>query len=109
MNTAVITIKVRPEIKRKAQKLAQDLGFNLSSLIKGLLNQIIKTRTVTFSVNDEIPSDHMIQALKESAEDIKAGRVSPTFTETNDAIKWLNSDDKKYENKIRRKFQKTIR
>jgi hypothetical protein len=34
----------------------------------------------------------MIDSLKESRADIKAGRVSPAFTDAKSAIEWLHND-----------------
>lgn len=100
MNTAVVNVKVNPKVKKDAQKVAERLGLSLSSLINGYLRHLIKTETVTFSLKEE-PSEYMIQALKESKADIKAGRVSPTFTNAKDAIAWLNNPKKKYANQLR--------
>lgn len=74
MNTAVINIKTEPQVKKKAQVVAEEMGISLSSLINGFLRHLIKTKTVTFTAHEE-PSPWLIQALKESREDIKAGRV----------------------------------
>lgn len=105
MNTAVVNVKVDPMVKKSAQKIARELGISLSGLINGYLRQLIRTKTVTFSTNREIPSDYMIKALKESEEDIKAGRVSPTFTNAKDAIAWLDNPRKKYANQIQQKVR----
>ena len=96
MNTAVINIKINPQVKKDAQKVAGKLGLSLSSLINGYLRQLIKTKTVTFSLREE-PSEYMIQALKESRKDIKAGRVI-SFKKHNDALDYLDkiiADEKK--------------
>ena len=74
MNTAVINVKVSPGLKAEAQSIAEELGFSLSSLVNACLKQVVRTKTVTFSAS-EIPSDYLAKALKESAKDIKAGRV----------------------------------
>lgn len=87
--TTLISVKVQPDVKKKAKRLAYELGFSLSSLINGLLKQVIKTRTVTFSAIDETPSDYMIQALKESKKDIKAGRVT-SFYKPEQVITYLD-------------------
>ncbi|KKR31595.1 MAG: Addiction module antitoxin, RelB/DinJ family [Candidatus Gottesmanbacteria bacterium GW2011_GWA2_41_12] len=100
MNTAVINVKVDPRIKKKAQKVASELGFSLSSLINAYLRDIIRTKTVNFSAADENPSDYLIKSLKEAEKDIKAGRVSPRFDNANDATKWLNNPKKKYANQV---------
>ena len=74
MNTAVINIKTDPLLKTKAQKVASELGFSLSSLINAYLKQLVQTKTVSFSL-EEKPSKYLLKSLKESEEDIKAGRV----------------------------------
>lgn len=94
MNTAVINVKVDPKVKKRAQITAASLGFSLSSLINGYLNQLINTKTVHFSALEEEPSEYMIQALRESEEDRKKSKVSPAFDNAKDAISWLNSPHK---------------
>lgn len=101
MNTAVVNVKVNPKVKKDAQKIAAELGLSLSSLINGYLKQIIRTRKVSFDLSEE-PSEYMIQALKESKADIKAGRISQSFDNSKDAITYLNhlieSDQKSKKN-----------
>ena len=98
MNTAIINVKVEPITKRKARRVAEDLGLSLSGLVNGLLKQVIRTKTVTLSVSDEEPTEYMLKALKESSEDIKRGRVI-SFENGADAIKYFKTklivDEKK--------------
>lgn len=101
MNTAVVNVKVDPKVKSEAKKVAQDLGFSLSSLINAYLKQLIKTKTITYSAVSEEPTGYLLEELKKSIEDIKANRVSPAFTNSQDAIKWLNNPKKKYANQVR--------
>ena len=75
MNTASILIKTDPEIKVKAQKTAERMGLSLTSIINHYLKHFITTETITFSARDEIPSQYLVDALKESEADVKAGRV----------------------------------
>lgn len=74
MQTAVINLRVEPQTKEKAQIVARQLGLSLSAVIEGFLAHLIRTKTVHFSLKEE-PTEYMLQALKESKEDIKAGRV----------------------------------
>lgn len=53
MQTAIIHIRTDPEVKIKAQKIAKELGFSLSSLLNAWLHHLIKTKTVTFSLVDK--------------------------------------------------------
>lgn len=96
MNTAVVIAKIDPRIKEKAQKAAAELGISLSSVINASLREFIERKTVTFRT-PEIPSDYLIKSLKESAEDIKMGRVI-SFKNPKVALKFLDKmieDDRK--------------
>jgi len=89
MNTAIINIKINPKVKTQAQQVVEELGLSLSGVINAFLKQLVRTKSVSFTVSEE-PTTHMLQALKESEEDVKAGRVSPSFTNAKDAIGWLH-------------------
>ena len=89
MNTTVINIKTDSKVKAQAQKVASELGFSLSALINGYLNQLVKTKTVHFSALEETPSEYMIQALRESEEDRKAGRYK-SFDSADQALAYLD-------------------
>lgn len=91
MNTAVINIKTQLSVKKQAQQIVEDLGLTLSSAINAFLKDLIRNKTINFSLN-ETPSKYLIEQLKRSQEDIKKGRISPTFSNAKDAVKWLNSD-----------------
>jgi len=96
MNTTAITIKIDPQTKKEAQAIAEEFGLNLSSLVKSLLKNVIRTKRIEFDLEE--PSDYLIEMLKESEEDRKAGRVSPGFTNADDATAWLNDPHARYEN-----------
>ena len=89
-NTAVVNIKTNPKTKAKAQKIASELGFSLSSLINGYLKQLVKTKAIHFSLVQEEPSEYMIQAIRESEEDRRVGR----YKSFGSADKALNFVDK---------------
>ncbi len=97
MNTAVINLKIDLKTKKEAQKIAEELGVSLSSIIKSQLRQLVRTKKAILST-EEKPTEWMLNALKESREDIKAGRVSPGFDNVDDAIRWLKNPKKGYEN-----------
>src|SRR3989338_5603842 len=102
MNSAVVNIKIEPQVKREAQKLAEKLGLPLSALIKSYLKQIIRAQEVVLTVSEE-PTEYLLKALKESGKDIKAGRISPAFSNAKDASKWLKGSGK-YDRSFRRKI-----
>jgi len=80
MNTRAIYIKTQPEVKAKAQKIAKNKG----------LRQFAKIKSVTFSAKEERPSKYLIESLKKSEEDIKAGRVI-SFDSGEAAVKYFQS------------------
>lgn len=91
MNTTAIYIRTEPRMKAEAQKVARELGFSLSSLVKAWLKQLIKTKTVTFSVEDEIPNEYTRVILKQAEENLKKGKHSPIFKTGEEAVAWLEN------------------
>ena len=88
MNTAVINVKVNPQTKKEAQMVAEELGISLSGLVNGFLKNLVRTKTISFMVSEE-PSEYLLQSLKESKEDINAGRVI-SFKNPTDALSYLD-------------------
>lgn len=98
MNTVSILIKTDLQLKIKAQKIASKMGLSLTSIINRYLKHFITTETITFSTRDEKPTQYLINALKESEEDVKAGRVI-SFKSKQDELDYL---DKEIEDERRR-------
>lgn len=97
MNATSIHIKIEEHIKDQAQKTADELGLSLSAVVKALLKQFIRTKQLSVGIH-EIPNDYLLHSLKQSDEDIKKGRVSPSFDNAKDAIAWLHNPKRKYQN-----------
>lgn len=97
MKTAIINVKTEPWVKERAQKVSEEMGLALGSLINGFLHNLIKTRRVEFKAYaNEEPSEFMLQAMAEAAEDEKQGRVSPAFADPKKALAWLDKEAKKH-------------
>jgi addiction module RelB/DinJ family antitoxin len=99
MNTTSLHIQIEPVIKQEAQKTAQELGLSLSSVVKALLKQFIRTKQLSVGIEErpEIPNTRLMQDLKQSEEDIKAGRTIK-FKNIEEAITYVDSlisDDKR--------------
>lgn len=88
MNSAVINIKTQAETKIQAKEVARELGFSLSALINAFLKHLVRTKRVTFGVNEE-PSEYLISLMKKAKEDRRKGKGSPIFDNAEDSIKWL--------------------
>lgn len=89
MNSAAIYIKTEIKTKEKAQRIAKELGLSLSAVVNAFLKQFIKTKTVTFSVNDEIPNKETLAIMKEAEENYKKGNTSPAFRNSEEELKWF--------------------
>jgi len=95
MSTVVINIRTNQDVKTKAQKIASEMGLSLSALINSYLSQVIRTKTTVISAT-EGPTKYMLDSLKESSEDIKAGRVI-SFKDLDQELDFLDKmidDDK---------------
>lgn len=87
----LISIRTDKAVKDAAKKLAQDLGFPLSTLVNSYLKQFIRTREAHFSVAPRMTPE--LEAIIEEAErDIAQGKnISPAFSSMKDAIRYLHS------------------
>jgi antitoxin component of RelBE/YafQ-DinJ toxin-antitoxin module len=65
------------------------LGLPLSAVMKVLLKQIIRTKHLSVGIS-EIPNEYLRKSLKQSEEDIKAGRVI-SFKNSKDALSYIDS------------------
>ena len=87
----VIHIKTDAQVKENAQKLALELGLNLSDVFNASLRNFIRTREVYFS---DIPrmTPELEKLLDTVEDDIKNKRnLSPSFKTVGKAIEYLDS------------------
>jgi DNA-damage-inducible protein J len=89
MNTTYLHIKIEPVLKKQAQETADELGLSLSTVMKVLLKQFIRTKRLSIGI-DEIPNTYLARSLQQSDEDIKAGRVV-SFTQEKEALSYIDS------------------
>ena len=97
MNTAVINIKTNPKVKSEVQKLSRALGISVSALINAYLQEIVRSKKITFST-EEKPNKYLNNANKQAEKDLKKRKGSPTFDNAENAIKRLNDPKAKYQN-----------
>lgn len=89
MSYTVVSAKIDPQIKKEAMATANAMGMPLSVVIKAFLKQFIRTKTITFSIRDEIPNEHLKSVLKQADENIKQGKHSPVFQTGEEIVAWL--------------------
>lgn len=69
------------------------MGISLTSVINRYLKYFIQTKSITFTADEEIPSQYMIDSMKQSEEDYKAGRVK-SFESKKDVLAYLDREIK---------------
>ena len=90
MKTAVVNFKTTPEIKKRAQENTRRAGISLSALLNQRMREIANAKTLTLDFNAEEPSKMLIEDLRESEEDRKAGRYH-SFNSIDDSMEFLKS------------------
>lgn len=87
----VINIKTEKEVKKEAQKVAQELGFSLSAIINAQLRQLIKEKETYFSMTPKI-TNYLEKVLKQAKNDYKNRKnISPAFASAKGALDYLHS------------------
>ena len=91
MNTTMIHLKTKKELKEHAKKLADRLGLTLTGLINLHLAQLVEASQITIQLEPQ-PNAKTTKELLKLKRDVEAGKnLSPAFTDPNEAIKWLRS------------------
>lgn len=90
MSNTAIYVKTEIETKKEAQKVAKELGLSLSAVMNRLLKQFVKTKTLTFSAEDEIPNARTLAIMKQAEKNYKEGNTSPKFDNAEDMKKWFD-------------------
>ena len=91
MSKIAISVKVDKDIKESAQKVAKDMGLNLSSLINTYLHKVVKTRKVELYEPEQM-TPHLEKQLEEVEKNIKEGNLSPAYDNVEDFIAALNAE-----------------
>jgi addiction module RelB/DinJ family antitoxin len=87
----LINIKTDPEVKKNAQKIANELGLSLSAVINASLKQFVRNREVYFSMIPKI-SPEFEKLLGNIERDIRLKKnLSKPFSSAKEAIVYLNS------------------
>jgi antitoxin component of RelBE/YafQ-DinJ toxin-antitoxin module len=80
-------ISLDSNVKQKAQKVAESINMPLSTIVNNYLYHFSRNKEIAF----EYPSPKLIKMIEDGKKDFKKGNVSPAFSSTKDAMKWLNA------------------
>ncbi len=87
----LMAIKIDVAVKRRAQKVAADLGLTLSAVVNAMLKQLIRDRELNLSMAPKM-TPYLESILAEVQQDLKTGKnLSPVLTSAKSAIRYLRS------------------
>ena len=91
MKTSVINVKTDSDIKKNAQKVAEELGLSLSTVINAYLRQFVRNREIRLTVAPRMSAE-LEEFLGHVEEDIRKKRnLSPVFSSGKEMDRWLNA------------------
>jgi DNA-damage-inducible protein J len=72
---ATITVRVDDETKLKASDIAEDFGFDLSSVTRAFYRQMVRERRIPLNLSYEpTPNEQTLAAIREAEEIAQTGR-----------------------------------
>jgi addiction module RelB/DinJ family antitoxin len=89
MKTSALSLKIDPKIKSEAQKIANSLGFSLSAVINASLVNLIRSKTISYSMLS--PTPLLKQAINSARKDRACGKSTKSFHSSEEMMKSLLS------------------
>lgn len=92
MNT-VLNVKIDPDLKKRAQSVAKELGLPISLVVAASLREFVNTRSLTISDSPKLKPEVEAELLVLSAK-AHAGKLedfSPAFNNLEESFAWLDS------------------
>ena len=87
---AILNIKTDIDVKKKAQKIAKEMGVPLSTIVNVQLKQLISERRGMLRA-PLIPNARTRKAIDDARKELKKRKgISPIFDTAEDAIHWLH-------------------
>lgn len=73
MTTASVTVRVDEATKAAAAAIAEDFGFDLSSITRAFYRQIVREQRIPLTLEYPRPNRESLEALRETEELIASG------------------------------------
>jgi addiction module RelB/DinJ family antitoxin len=90
MKTAMVTVKVDEQVKKRAQAVAGSFGIPLSTLVNAYLIELAETGQVHFSAV-EVMTPQMEKIAEKAKKEIEAGDIVGPFQTAEEAISYLKN------------------
>lgn len=86
----ILNVKVNQQVKKKAKRIADDLGLTLSGVVNAYLRQFIRSGTLFVSRNYEEPSAFLRETIREAEIDRK-NKKQFSFNSAEEALGFIDS------------------
>ncbi len=91
MESVMIHLKTKKVLKRRAEELADKLGITLTSLLNLSLSQMVEASELVIDLQPRLNSKTTTLLLKLKKEAMAGRALSPSFTDPQKALRWLQS------------------
>lgn len=88
MTTASVTVRVDEATKQAAASIAEDFGFDLSSVTRAFYRQIVREQRIPLNLEYPKPNKESFEALKETEELVASGH--PGYDSIDDMLKSMD-------------------
>ena len=75
MSTTSVTVRVDEETKKAATKIAEDFGFDLSSVTRAFFKQMVREQRIPLTLSYPEPNAESLEAIKEADDIIASGKA----------------------------------
>ena len=94
MTKTVLNVKTDVDVKRRAQKLAKEMGIPLSVIVNTSLRQFVNDRRFVAQA-PLVPNKRLIKIIEQAEKDWAEGNTkafSPTFKSGEEMDRWLEAN-----------------
>ncbi|MEG1447972.1 MAG: type II toxin-antitoxin system RelB/DinJ family antitoxin [Oscillospiraceae bacterium] len=90
MASTNVTIRMDEDLKKQAEDLFSDLGFNLTTALTAFVRQAVREQGIPFSITRNLPNAETLRAM----DNVKNGvGLSKSFSSVGELMEDLNAND----------------
>lgn len=86
----LITVKTDKNLKKAVQKIVEEIGISLGTLINSYLRQMVRTKEVYFSTSNK-PNPYLRAVIAEAMKEYKEGKLPQPVGSVKELVKELRS------------------
>ena len=102
-NTALVQVKIEPELKIEVEKYLNDFGLDISTAVRVYFKKIVAEQRIPFRIGrilnkkepSYVPNEAFAKYLDEAREDIKNDKDILRFSSNDEALSYLKGLMKK--------------